>query len=98
MGCNASVSATGGDMSNPIAHRRRYAARISAVSSLAAAAQTGYAQNRYSIDSVPTGNWVISANWAAFPGGPGGAGVPGPGDIARITHSNSTSYNVTLDV
>jgi len=72
------------------------AATAAAAVSIAMPASS-FGQNRYWVDGVASGNWNVAVNWASFPSGPGGAGVPGAADIARITHANATNYNVTLN-
>jgi len=38
--------------------------------------------NRYWVVAILPGNWNSAGNWSATSGGLGGAGVPGPGDVA----------------
>src|SRR4051812_26813230 len=83
--------------------RRGQAKLVLGMAAAAAAAVTtampaaSFGQNRYGVDGVASGNWNVGANWAAFPAGPGGAGVPTASDTARITHANAINYNVTLN-
>ena len=50
---------------------------------------------RFWIAGTP-GNWNNTANWSATSGGPGGASVPGPADLAVF--NGAASGNCTLDI
>src|SRR5687768_11322964 len=81
---------------------RRWRQLALRTATLAAATTTAmptdsYAAFRFWVDGVAAGDWHNGLNWAATQGGAGGAGVPGSADFARITHTNATNYNVTLN-
>lgn len=49
----------------------------------------------YWVNDASTGLWHNSNNWASTPGGTGGAGIPGTGDIAHFT--SDCNDNCSLD-
>jgi len=54
------------------------------------------AQNRYWV-SAGASNWNNMANWSASSGGPGGATVPGAGDVAIFDGAGGNNGNCSLD-
>lgn len=52
---------------------------------------------RFWIATSP-GNWSNTANWSTTSGGPGGASVPGPGDLVTFNGVGGRTGNCTVDI
>ena len=64
--------------------RSRTAVAIATTTIALSLALPGRAADRYYV-GPHNGSWSDPANWSATPGGPGGAGVPAPGDLAFVS-------------
>ena len=54
-----------------------------------------HAENRYWVGG--DGNWLDTSNWSTSSGGSGGASVPGAGEFARFSLSDSINRQITYE-